>query len=150
MQNTTPTNPDGQPRYDDRATEIIKRHIENDQELLDIVRSIVHHAYEDASHEIHEWAANPDKYPGALTTPRLDAGDAIRELFDERNPLYEDGGVYLTLLDLALDRCDWYAIVDHQRRVMDENRAADLARAAERAAIEDAVWSPIWRALNFL
>jgi hypothetical protein len=144
MSTTNPTNVDGNPRYDERATEIIERHIENNEPLLDTVRAIIQRAYADA-----EAAEQED--PQAITAPRADAGDALREMFDEANPLYEDGGVYLTLIDFALDRCDWYAIADHQRRVMEENRRAEaLTREADRAAIEDAVWSPIWRALNFL
>jgi len=132
-----------QTTHDDRATAIVERHIESSEPLLDTVRAIIQRAYADA-----EAAKQED--PQAITAPRADAGDALRELFDESNPLFEDGGVYLTLIDFALDRCDWYAIVDHQRRVMEENRRATLAREADRAAIEDAVWSPIWRALNFL
>src|SRR5690348_16399711 len=132
-----------QTTHDDRATAIVERHIESSEPLLDTVRAIIQRAYADA-----EAAKQED--PQAITAPRADAGDALRELFDESNPLFEDGGVYLTLIDFALDRCDWYAIVDHQRRVMEENRRAALAREADRAAIEDAVWSPIWRALNFL
>ena len=126
---TTPTNMDGRPRYDERATEIVERHIENatlsnGEYLSDMVRAIIQRAYLDA-----EEARRED--PEAITAPRADAGDALREFFDEHNPLYEDGGIWLTLLDFALDRCDWYAIVDHQRARMEENRRAELAEQDE-------------------
>ena len=119
------SNPDGHLRYDERATEIVERHIENakladNTYLLDVARAIIQRAYLDA-----EEAQRED--PTAISAPRADAGDALREYFDEANPLYEDGGVWLTLLDFALDRCDWYAIVDHQRRRMAENEAAEEA-----------------------
>ena len=134
---TQPVNPDGYPRYDDRATEIIERHIENESSadgvhLLDLVRAIIQRAYLDA-----EDAERDD--PQAITAPRADAGDALRELFDEENPLYQDGGVWLTLLDFALDRCDWYAIVDHQRQRMEENRRADAARQSGQSPAPDGV-----------
>jgi hypothetical protein len=136
-----------QTTHDDRATAIVERHIESGEELLDTVRAIIQRAYADAEQAQRD---DPDAIHEPLA-PRADAGDALREMFDEANPLYEDGGVWLTLIDFALDRCDWYAIVDHQRRRMEENRRAEaLTREADRAAIEDAVWSPIWRALSFL
>ena len=129
-QQTNPTNMDGQPRYDPRATEIIERHIENEEtkegiHLVDLARSIIQRAYVDA-----EEAQRDD--PDAITSPRADAADALREYFDEENPLYEEPSVWFTLLDFALDRCDWYAIVDHQRRRMEENRHADQLRRIEQ------------------
>lgn len=101
------------PLYDRRATEIIERHIARDQKLLGTVRAIITHAYLDA-----ELAEQEDL--DAITAPRADAAEALRELFDKYNPLYTQQGVYFTLLDFALDRCNFGEIVDHQRRRMEE------------------------------
>ena len=124
---TNPTNPDGQPRYDDSATDLIERHIANDEPLLELVREIITRAYED-----DELARHAD--PQYIGAPRADAADAIREYFDEQNPLYEEPTIYLSLIDFALDRCDFGEIVDYQRRRMAENAAAEKADQERESA----------------
>ena len=114
-------------QYDDRATDLIERHIANDEPLLELVREIITRAYED-----DELARLSD--PQYIGAPRADAADAIREYFDEQNPLTEEPTVYLSLIDLALDRCDFGEIVDYQRRRMAENETAERA---DKAASDD-------------
>jgi hypothetical protein len=157
MQTPTPTT-------DERATILILRWIDTNESAEDIACQIITRAYDDAAHMRR---SDPDW--AEFYTPRLDAGDALREYFDSENPLAADrkfinvndtivtAGLWDSLILYALDRVDWYSIVDQLRERMaaedaalEENRRADLARAAERAAIEDAVWPPIWRTLNFL
>lgn len=120
---------------DEQATTLIMRYIDSNERAEDICCQIITRAYEDAAHMRR---SDPD--PVDFYTPRTDAGDAIQSYFDDQNPLAADrrfmnvddvivtAGLFDSLILYALDRVDWYAIVDHLReRMHGEDHGEDKA-----------------------
>lgn len=99
--------------FDERATEIVLRHIMNDEERGEMCAEIITCAYEDA-----ELATTAN--PAAITNPEHDAAEQLRDLFEEENPVTEEGGIFADLMTFALERVDWRELAETLRRRMVE------------------------------